>query len=548
MIKLIDLPDLLIYLIPEGLLTSDDIEKLKIAPHPHYTRSDAIYDLAHLIERKGENGLVKFISALRKSTSAGNQPGHQELLQLLEDDLGASTDCANLMQEQTHAPPMFLPIHRRPSSEEVTSSFVEHKSLSSESSPSSSPVVPNRTTVNPAPPDSPLDSWKKDRPNSGSLNVSSPHPVADTHAHSQLTRRTISHKDPPSQERALKRQQNLKLVPNPNERDLLHELGCHLFNTREYHVLQRYDHNIRTLIRCLCALLLTYQFVILTIVTLCEESGCFAVFQESENICGGVLHCFLLILLRIGTRVITPLLFISQLDVLAAIPQIPKSCSNIHEAMQKILDMFSPRHRKRIEDRQSDPSAVINESGELIKRNIKSSWIIVLHSFFFTWLLYNLGAFNIAIDKVIKTGQGICNLNFLYMYTTIYLPLVSSPVSLYDLVALGECISILAILLMVGILKEFYLYENRIACTYALKRGNDDKKLYNMLRKRWRTLDRYCYTTPPILFLLAVLTLCSGKGFTPEPSQEIKIMDILNWCFLDSHTLCPDSSCHFPKS
>ena len=83
---LIDLPDLLIYLTAEGLLTSDDNQKLKITP-PDYTRSDVIRELAYLIERKGENRLVKFMSALRKSASQGDQPGHQELLQLLEEDL-----------------------------------------------------------------------------------------------------------------------------------------------------------------------------------------------------------------------------------------------------------------------------------------------------------------------------------------------------------------------------------------------------------------------------------------------------------------------------
>ena len=77
---------------------------------------------------------------------------------------------------------------------------------------------------------------------------------------------------------------------------------------------------------------------------------------------------------------------------------------------------------------------------------------------------------------------------------------------------------------MVGILKEFYLYENRIATL-----GNEGGKLYNMVRERWRTFDRYCYCTPPILFLLAGLTRFSGSGLTPEPSQDFEALK--NWYF-----------------
>ena len=409
---LIDLPDLLINLISECLLASDDTEKLRIAP-PHYTHSDVIRELVCLIERKGENGLVKFMSALRKSASQGDQPGHQELLQLLEDDLA-----------------------REPQ----------------------------------------------------------PVPVP---------------------------------VPNTSERDLIHELGCQLFNTREYRALRRYDHNVRTFIRCLCAALLTYQFIAMMIVTLCEDSGFRAVLnvQESENRYTVALHCFLLIVLRVGTRVVTPVLFISQFDVPAATLQIPKSCLKEHEAIKKILQIFSPLHRQRIKAKQSDLSAAIDIAGKLIKRHIESSWIIVLHSLLFTWLLFDLGAFNMAVDRVM-TRQGICNIHFLHR-AAIQLPLVSNPVSL---LVIGECVSILAILLLVGILKEFYLYENRVA-TYALKMGKEGEKIYNVLRKRWATLDRYCYATPPILSLLVGLTLLTGRGFTPEPSQEIEAIDVVNWYF-----------------
>ena len=520
---LIDLDDLLIYLTAECLLTRDDTEKLNVVP-PHNTRNIVIRALADLIERKGENGLVKFMSALRKSASQDNQPGHQELLQLLEDDLGASTESSDHpsspIQEQTRAPlteecyvpnsaPSF-PIHRQLSvatSEETTSCSPGYNSPphSSESSPSSNPVV-NPTTVSPAPPDNPPGAA-----------ISFRHSVADTPTHDQLTHRRPRQASAPEQ------------VTNTSEMDVLHKLGCQLFNTCEYRVVQRYDHNVRTLTWCLCAVLLIYQFVAMTIVTLCEDGGFLALFQESENRHGVALRCFLLFMLRIGTQVLTPVLFMSQLDVPAATPQIPKSRLKVNEAIQKILDaynIFSPRHREQVEARLSDASAVINNSGGLIKRHIRTSWIIVLHPLFFTWLLYYLGAFNMAVDEVMKR-EGICDIiNFLYT-TTIHPPLVSSPISL---LVLGECISVLVILLIVGSLKEFYLYENRIA-TYALVLGKEGEELYNMVRERWRTLDMYCYGMPLVLSLLAGLTLLSGKGLTPEPSQEIQAFELINWYF-----------------
>ena len=545
---LIDLDDLLIYLHGECLLTDDDADKLKVVP-PLSTCSVVIRELAHLIKRKGENGLVKFMSALRKSASEHNQPGHGDLLQLLEDDLGASTESSDHpsspIQEQTRAPPNeepnpapSFPIHRQLSattSEQTTSCSPGYNSSphSSESSPSSSPVAPSPTTVSPVPPDNPLDAWKQDRSDSASLkcmnpDVSSHHPVAETLT--QVKHRRISHKDPPRQEHALEQHPNSEQVTNTIEKDLLHKLGCQLFNTCAYCVLQRYDHNIRMLARYLCAVLLIYQLVALTIFTLCEDSNFPTVFQESENRHGVALRCLLLFVLRIGARVITPVLFLSQLDVPTTTPHIPKSRLKVHEAMKQILvacKIFcSTKHRERIEAKISDPSAVIQFCGGLIKRHIRTSWIIVLHSLFFTWLLYYLGAFNMDVDKVIMR-EGICDINFLYT-TTIHPPLVSSPISL---LVLGECISILSILMMVGILKEFYLYENRIA-TYALVLGKEGEYLYNMFRKRWETLDNYCYCMPLILSLLAGLTLLSGKGLTPEPSQEIEATGVVvNWCF-----------------
>jgi len=73
------------YLIAEEFLSDDDMEKLKSNP-PHYVGSQIVETLVKLVRKKGQRGLEKFLSALRKSANAGNQPGHEELLQLLENE------------------------------------------------------------------------------------------------------------------------------------------------------------------------------------------------------------------------------------------------------------------------------------------------------------------------------------------------------------------------------------------------------------------------------------------------------------------------------
>ena len=84
MVQLIDLSNLQVYLAPECLLTPSDQDKLTVTPH--HTKEDAIYTLARLIQQKGSTGIEKFLSALRRSASSDNQPGHLELLQILEKD------------------------------------------------------------------------------------------------------------------------------------------------------------------------------------------------------------------------------------------------------------------------------------------------------------------------------------------------------------------------------------------------------------------------------------------------------------------------------
>ena len=71
------------FLRAEEFLSDDDMAKLQSNP-PHYVGSQVVETLVMLVRKKGQKGLEKFLSALRNSANAGNQPGHEELLQLLE--------------------------------------------------------------------------------------------------------------------------------------------------------------------------------------------------------------------------------------------------------------------------------------------------------------------------------------------------------------------------------------------------------------------------------------------------------------------------------
>ena len=91
---LLNIESIRTHLIVEGLLdlSEDDMEKVTPNP-PHYVHSqvvETLVDRVKIKERKGEKGLKKFLSALRKSVDAGYQPGHEELLELLEKDLSST--------------------------------------------------------------------------------------------------------------------------------------------------------------------------------------------------------------------------------------------------------------------------------------------------------------------------------------------------------------------------------------------------------------------------------------------------------------------------
>ena len=101
LVRLLNIESIRVYLIAEEFLSEDDMEKLTPNP-PHYVGSQIVETLVKIVKRKGERGLEKFLSALRKSVEAGYQPAHEELLELL------TTDSLNKKQ----SPEMNLPLEK----------------------------------------------------------------------------------------------------------------------------------------------------------------------------------------------------------------------------------------------------------------------------------------------------------------------------------------------------------------------------------------------------------------------------------------------------
>jgi len=94
-------------------------------------------------------------------------------------------------------------------------------------------------------------------------------------------------------------------------------------------------------------------------------------------------------------------------------------------------------------------------------------------------------AFFVVEQKIMKGG--VCN----FVDSTI---ITLFGVRIHFIVVF-ECISIFVIVLLMGIVKDCYSYENRIAAIAAIIGGNA-KKVQEEIRRRWAILDEYCPSTP----------------------------------------------------
>ncbi len=80
--QLIDIDNVIIYLLAEDCLPENDLAELKRAKAENH--DSGVCKLAQLICHRGERSLERFLRALRKSVESEGNPGHTELLTLLK--------------------------------------------------------------------------------------------------------------------------------------------------------------------------------------------------------------------------------------------------------------------------------------------------------------------------------------------------------------------------------------------------------------------------------------------------------------------------------
>ena len=296
-----------------------------------------------------------------------------------------------------------------------------------------------------------------------------------------------------------------------------------LFTTTPHYLFHKYyHHKLRELVRLFFLLFMLYQGFGSLLITICEDGGFHAVFQRKEGVLKEVVHRLLIFSLRISCRVVTPLCCVFQLPKIAAKPQIPRTSGLTKEAaverMMKMHETFSSDDE--VMEIRNNHSNIYEMSERIIKRRIQL-WMAILHAMFFTILLFYLGAFFVVEQKIMKGG--VCN----FVESTI--------IALFGLrihlIVVFECISIFVLVLLMGVVKDCYSYENRIAAIAAMIGGNA-KKLQVEIRNRWAILDRYCYVMPLVMALFTVFSILTGKAFTPRPPQNLlKASELATWYF-----------------
>ena len=292
----------------------------------------------------------------------------------------------------------------------------------------------------------------------------------------------------------------------------VNKLFRRLFDTVPHRLFQDYFENTpRILVVYLLIAVLLYQHGLLVLISICDKNGFPDLFRNiDENTYNEIMYRILKYALRVGIIVVTSIFFMRQLDTLAEKPIVPQFKLTLQQTQDWICRIYT--QRKDVMD-SSDLLVAFSKLENMIKHNIMSSlWMVFLHAVLLTTLLYWIGAFNLD-EEVIVIG-GVCD----YLHHDFSLPLVM------------EYVSICTVILVVGIVKECYCYENRVAA-YAVLIGKEGEELYTEIRKRWKFLDSYCYITPFVLFVIAVLSYSTGKNFIPEPNHGMESTDVIGWYF-----------------
>ena len=270
-------------------------------------------------------------------------------------------------------------------------------------------------------------------------------------------------------------------IPGPDE--VIHVLAPSLFEKEYPYKLFLGNYWI---LEPIIVLFLAFQTLSSIYITLCEEGGAYAVFHDGLNM-SEFINRVIIFSMRILVRVIAPFIFYRQLC----------SMSEAEKALQVKI---------KKEDYDLPPVSPVPY------RHRVTLWSIISHAVIFSMILFYLGAFLVAEDRLRE--RSIC-IKEIFRFP---MPLIG-----IRLVVFFDCLSCFFILMLIGLVKDCYCLENRLST------AND--KYFEVIRKRWYRIDVFCFTVPIVLTLFSMASLILGKSIAPTPDRRLNEGELEVWCF-----------------
>lgn len=315
-----------------------------------------------------------------------------------------------------------------------------------------------------------------------------------------------------------------KASPN-NQKDVLQDLGYHLFDTFPYcHLQTLYHGKTKEALRILVIIFLLYQGMSVMIMSLCENGGLFSMFKTDEKDRYSAIVCHLIsFTLRFLLRVVTPLCFSWHIPIMASKPLIPRIGLTRAQALLRVFKVHETfSSEEEIAELQESPENVFERSEEMSKRRIKSIWVPMTNAVFLVTLLLYLGAFLACESNTMKGGVCKC-----LDRTIVILPLVHVQIHLLIMV---ESFSVFVTMLLAGIAANCYYHENTIA-KYAVTIGKEAESVHYLVRRRWVVMDWYSMLMPLVLASVTLFSLSTGQPFTPAPNHRPEANELVDWYF-----------------
>ena len=258
---------------------------------------------------------------------------------------------------------------------------------------------------------------------------------------------------------------------------------------------QRDIFKIKVLVWVFCV----YQFSICVLHVICEEGGLRAVFHNPLNRATEIAHRLAALGIRVLLRVIAPVVCTHHLSALASV---------------QAEDLLPATHAR--EPVKHSVASSLKEMHKHLK--IKTS---VAFSACYIGLVFHLDLFFLLEENAMEGG--VCE--FFHHDLRIF------SLSMNHIFCSLEALSLLVIMLIAGVVKEFYYYENRISIE-LVKSGDKGAVAYSRnLRGRWDKLDRLLYVAPHLTTLCLMASYSTGMAFSPTPLHRMEPSTFVTWFF-----------------